>query len=93
MITRDNLKEMAEYVFRNREDYTECILDKTLYIYQDSRTLSFEYNSLTMGLEGIKDIYKSGIKLGVEDINYNGVILNQEERKSILYKLFSHEKG
>jgi hypothetical protein len=46
-----------------------------------------------MGLEGIKDIYKSGIKLGVEDINYNGVILNQEERKSILYKLFSHEKG
>jgi hypothetical protein len=33
MITRDNIKEMAEYGFRNREDYTECILNKTLYIY------------------------------------------------------------
>ena len=41
MITKDNLKEVVEYMFRKKEDYIEPALDTTLYIYDDGRILSF----------------------------------------------------
>ena len=91
-ITKDNLKEVVEYVFRKKEDYTEPVLDTTLYIYEDSEILSFEYGDFTTGLEGMRSIYGSGIGLGVMDINYNGKILSEDERKSLLSKLFRHKK-
>jgi hypothetical protein len=92
MITKDNLKEVVEYMFRKKEDYIEPALDTTLYIYDDGRILSFTYGKITTGLEGMRSIYGSGIGLGVTDINYNGKILIEEERKALLSQLFSPQK-
>lgn len=92
MITKEKIKEMADYVFRKREDSIQSPLDKTLYICNDGEILSFRCGTITTGLEGIKNIYESGIGLGIMDINYNGKILNEEERKSLIFQLFLPQK-
>lgn len=89
MITRDDLLKAVEYVFKDSTIKTQ---DSVLYIIDNSETLSFKYDNFTTGLEGIKNIYKSGIELGVMDVNYNGRILNEEDRKSVFTKLFKEDK-
>ena len=92
MITKEDLAKVVEYVFREKEGYIEPISDNILYIYDDGQTLSFKYGTFTTGLEGIKSIYKSGIGLGIVDINYNGKILSEDGRKSLISQLFSPQK-
>ena len=81
MITRDELIEVVEYCFKAN-------YDDILYITDDKNILSFKFNNITTGLEGIKNFYKEGGNLGIKSVDYNGKILNEKDRLKLFDKLF-----
>lgn len=92
-ITKEDLKRVIEYVFREKKNYVKPISDNILYICDSSGVLSFKYGNFMTGLDGIKYIYKSGIGLDIEDISYNGKILSEDGRKSLISQIFSTKKN
>ena len=83
-ITFEDIKRAVELLYRipsNKE------IPINLYITHNDGQLYFKTHNFTTGLEGFKDIYRAGYVLGIENVYYNGALLNEEQRKEVFDKL------
>ena len=85
-ITLEDMKRIVDFAYKipsNKE------MPNNLYITHSDGQLYFKTHNFTTGLEGFKDIYRAGYVLGIENVYYNGALLNEEQRKEVFEKLLN----